>query len=155
MREAAEYIIGNLNEDGYLVATDDELLEGFLREHLDLPEEDLEEVQTSPEVDVAAGEDPFSDLTDHGSQNGFATPVSHAKAPRRSPILDHPEAGRAQKRLNAALAVVQGLDPVGIAARNLRECLIRQIQAQCTEFETIISERKRTASKVPTRAYVC
>ena len=32
VREAAEYIIGNLNEDGYLTATDEELLEGFLRE---------------------------------------------------------------------------------------------------------------------------
>ena len=26
MREAAELIIGNLNEDGYLIASDDELL---------------------------------------------------------------------------------------------------------------------------------
>ena len=149
VREAAEYIIGNLNEDGYLVATDDELLEGFLREHLDLPEETLEEVQTSPEVNIAAGEDPFSDLKDHGSQNGFAPPVNHAKAPRRSPILDHPEAGRARKRLTAALTVVQGLDPVGIAARNLRECLIRQIQAQCAEFELIVSERQPKAPKSP------
>src|ERR1700678_451008 len=30
MREAAEYVIGNLDEDGYLLASDDELLQGFL-----------------------------------------------------------------------------------------------------------------------------
>ncbi len=34
VRDAAEYIIGNLNEDGYLTVPDDELLEGYLREQL-------------------------------------------------------------------------------------------------------------------------
>src|SRR5579875_2336619 len=40
IREAAEYIIGNLNEDGYLTATDDELLLGYMREQVepDVPE---------------------------------------------------------------------------------------------------------------------
>jgi len=32
LREAAEYIVGNLNEDGYLLATDEELLTGFAQE---------------------------------------------------------------------------------------------------------------------------
>ena len=31
-REAAEYIVGNLNEDGYLLASDEELLAGFAHE---------------------------------------------------------------------------------------------------------------------------
>jgi RNA polymerase sigma-54 factor len=31
LREAAEYIVGNLNEDGYLLATDEELLAGFVQ----------------------------------------------------------------------------------------------------------------------------
>jgi len=39
IRDAAEYVIGNLNEDGYLIATDEELLEGYLREQLG-PEKD-------------------------------------------------------------------------------------------------------------------
>jgi RNA polymerase sigma-54 factor len=34
VRDAAEYIIGNLNEDGYLTIPDEELLEGYLREQL-------------------------------------------------------------------------------------------------------------------------
>src|SRR5271156_195404 len=34
VREAAEYIVGNLNEDGYLTASDEELLTGYLREQL-------------------------------------------------------------------------------------------------------------------------
>lgn len=32
-RDAAEYIVGNLNEDGYLLATDEELLAGFVPEN--------------------------------------------------------------------------------------------------------------------------
>src|SRR5579862_9259396 len=39
IRDAAEYIIGNLNEDGYLTSSDEELLEGYLREQL-LPEQE-------------------------------------------------------------------------------------------------------------------
>ncbi len=35
VREAAEYVIGNLNEDGYLTATDDEMLAGYLREQME------------------------------------------------------------------------------------------------------------------------
>src|SRR3954471_2925453 len=61
VREAAEYIIGNLNEDGYLIATDDELLEGFLHEFLDLPDPALDEAPVTPEMGIAAGEDPFSE----------------------------------------------------------------------------------------------
>jgi RNA polymerase sigma-54 factor len=147
VREAAEYIIGNLNEDGYLVATDEELLEGFLYEHLDIPEPRPEEVSASPELEIAAGSDPFADLELDGLKNGSAPTAVQPKAPKRSAILDHPEAGRARKRLEAALMVVQGLDPVGIAARNLRECLIMQIRAQSCEFEMIVSERQAKEAK--------
>ena len=40
IREAAEYIIGNLNEDGLLSSSDEELLEGYLHEQLDPEPED-------------------------------------------------------------------------------------------------------------------
>src|SRR5450432_1023262 len=32
LRDAAEYILGNLNEDGYLTSSDEELVQGYLRE---------------------------------------------------------------------------------------------------------------------------
>jgi len=63
--EACEFIIGNLNEDGYLQAT-------------------LEEIQEHCRVD--------------------------------------------EETARRALEVVQGFDPVGIAARDLRECLMLQIR---------------------------
>jgi len=110
IRDAAEYIIGNLNEDGYLTATDEELLEGYLREQL-LPEQ----------------------------ENGRALPNGeHAQLGDIPPALTE----RAKGHLAAALKVVQHLDPVGVATRDLRECLLVQIEAQQREFELIYERQK-------------
>jgi len=111
IRDAAEYIIGNLNEDGYLTATDEELLEGYMREQL------------SPETaESAAQSEPF-----HMDQ-----------------VPPHLMT-RAQAHLATALNVVRHLDPVGIATRDLRECLLVQIAAQQREFELIYARQQRTA----------
>jgi RNA polymerase sigma-54 factor len=107
LREAAEFIIGNLNEDGYLTATDEELLEGWLREQLH-PEEGAELSESS----------------------------QTAKLPQT--VID-----RAKAQLATALATVRQLDPLGIATRDLRECLLVQIEAQKREFELIFDRRTR------------
>jgi RNA polymerase sigma-54 factor len=73
LREAAELILGNLNEDGYLTASDEELLE--------------------------------------------------ALAPQPASGEEH------TAMLVQALALVHTLDPVGVGARNLGECLLLQIEA--------------------------
>jgi RNA polymerase sigma-54 factor len=111
IRDAAEYIIGNLNEDGYLTATDEELLEGYLREQLE-PEQE------------------------NGRSSHDPSQVQVADIP---PAL----AGRAKGHLASALKIVQNLDPVGVATRNLRECLLIQICAQQREFELIYERQKR------------
>jgi RNA polymerase sigma-54 factor len=113
IRDAAEYIIGNLNEDGYLTTGDDELLEGYLREQL------------SPEA-----------VGDHPVQK--QDPVHMAQVP--TALTD-----RARAHLAAGLDVVRHLDPVGVATRDLRECLLVQIQAQQHEFELIYERHKRAA----------
>jgi RNA polymerase sigma-54 factor len=87
LRDAAEYIIGNLNEDGYLTATDDELLAGFVKEQDD-------------------------DLARQG----------------------------ARAQLTEALEIVRSLDPSGIAAHDLRECLMLQIRQQEHEFNLLFGE---------------
>lgn len=78
LRAATELIVGNLNEDGYLTASDEELAEAMF------------------------GEAP----------NGAIS--AHAKLP----II-------AQAR-----TVIAQLDPPGVGARDLRECLLRQIDVQ-------------------------
>lgn len=113
IRDAAEYIIGNLNEDGYLTATDEELLEGYLREQM-LPE---------PE---------------NGQEPVKAESIRIEDIP---PAL----AERARGHLLTALKIVQNLDPIGIATRDLRECLLVQIDAQQREFELIYERQKRSA----------
>jgi DNA-directed RNA polymerase specialized sigma54-like protein len=102
VRDAAEYIIGNLNEDGYLTATDEELLEGYLREQL--------------------------------------APQAHPAG--QSPIAGLPPAmlERARAHLASGLAVVRQLDPVGIGTRDLRECLLAQVEAHRREFGLIFEK---------------
>jgi RNA polymerase sigma-54 factor len=87
-------VVGNLDEDGYLLAGDEELLAGFVREY-----------------------DPAS-----------AAP-----------------AGAASALLAEAVQLVQNLDPVGVATRSLRECLLVQIEAQRREFHLQLG-RHRAAS---------
>ena len=94
LRAAAEYVVGNLDEDGYLVAGDEELLAGFVREY---------------DPAAAAG------------------------------LLAAPEL------LAEAVQLVQNLDPVGVATRSLRECLLVQIEAQRREFQ-LQTARHREAS---------
>lgn len=111
IRDAAEYIIGNLNEDGYLSSTEEELLEGYLREQL------------SPEAAA-------------GSPAVQAEPIQLDQLPAAL-------AERAKAHLAAGLEVVRQLDPVGVGTRDLRECLLAQIDALQREFELIYERQKR------------
>jgi RNA polymerase sigma-54 factor len=113
IREAAEYIIGNLNEDGYLNASDEELLEGYLHEQL------------NPEPEESA------------RKNG------HSPLDRVTPAM----LNRAKAHLDAALAIVRQLDPVGIATRDLRECLLAQVEAQRKEFDLIYARQNHDTAR--------
>ncbi|HXB61432.1 MAG TPA: hypothetical protein VNU94_01110, partial [Acidobacteriaceae bacterium] len=86
LRAAAEIVVGNLNDDGYLNCTDEELAEMLL------------ETLTATE-------------------------------------------GSALETARQALAIVQNLDPAGVAARDLRECLLLQIRAQRNEAEIVLARQ--------------
>jgi RNA polymerase sigma-54 factor len=88
LHEAAEYVIGNLDEDGYLAADDDELAAAMR-----------------------------------------STSAGNGHAAREA--MD-PEA--ALDLVRRAIDLVQNLDPSGVGARDLRECLLIQIAAQQSEF---------------------
>ncbi len=108
VREAAEYIIGNLNEDGYLTATDEELLAGYLREQME-------------------------------PDSGDAAKNVYTRVAELPPSM----AERARHHLAHAMEVVRQLDPIGVGTRDLRECLLAQVEAQKKEFELIFA---RTAA---------
>src|ERR1051326_3504715 len=118
---AAELVIGNLNEDGYLTASEDEWM-GV--------------AQSEP------GEEPASDTVTTGEPVASAEPPSEPS--HLELVVSHeptPEAVAAEKRnalapvlqftredLREAIGLVQQFDPVGVAARDLRECLLAQLQ---------------------------
>ncbi len=90
---AAELVIGNLDEDGYLAASEEELAEAYCQ--------------------IAHG---------YGDKNGSAV---------ETPLPEREAAFDLAKR---AIDLVQHLDPAGVGARDLRECLVLQVEAQQQEF---------------------
>lgn len=90
LKTAAELIIGNLNEDGYLTASVEELGEALL--------------------------------------DAIGAP---------SPSVNH------LALIEQARSLIAHLDPAGIGARDLRECLLWQIEAQRRELEAVAVRRSK------------
>jgi RNA polymerase sigma-54 factor len=105
---AAEFVVGNLNEDGYLAASEDELAESF--------------VQAS--TDAAPNGSPVE------SNGNLAHMLDEARAV-----------------LRRGIDLVQHLDPAGVGARDLRECLQLQIAAQREEFAQLFNRRQADAEE--------
>jgi RNA polymerase sigma-54 factor len=117
IREAAEYLIGNLNEDGYLTATDEELLGGYLHEQMEPDNFDSAKGEVAKEV--------------------------HTRVAELPPAMVE----RARHNLAAAHEVVRQLDPIGVATRDLRDCLLMQVEAQKKEFELIFAKATRASRR--------
>ncbi len=129
VRVGAELIIGNLNESGYLVANDDELLEGLRQ---------MQEPARAEPIPFERGMKPKgSPPWQQGEVDG--TEDLEARADVEAQAAAHIEF------LTAAIAearkVVNHLDPVGVGARDLRECLLVQIAAQRSEAELALRRR--------------
>jgi RNA polymerase sigma-54 factor len=112
---AAELVIGNLNEDGYLTASEDELL-GVAHK----PE--TQDVAHNPEAE------PANNNHEHGSLQLVVShvPSENNSSPERNgftPVLQF-----TREDLREAIALIQNFDPVGVAARDLRECLLVQLK---------------------------
>jgi RNA polymerase sigma-54 factor len=194
VREAADIIIGNLNEDGYLIASDDELLgiappaapeadaqtaKNIVNEAQALGLHEIaEDSAVEPGADSTEATDDLSSVEDiadlaggnHGVQNAasdagdniesaFSEPAEPTPAAELNPetaaeprteasfstrsgnsaaaVAPAPEpAAKAAPTykpnftaadLHEALEVVRQLDPPGVACRDLRECLLRQL----------------------------
>jgi RNA polymerase sigma-54 factor len=109
LHEAVEYVIGNLDEDGYLAASEEELAAAFRQD----PEHD-------------APPDPQQSLQ---------------------------EAEKGTQLVRRAIDLVQQLDPAGIGARDLRECLLIQIKAQQHEFGLLYARQAADAAEDPHRGF--
>jgi len=89
VHEAADFVVGNLDEGGYLAASEEELAEA------------LSGISRDPAIS-------------NGHQKEFADML---------------------ELVHRAVEVVRHLDPAGVGARDLRECLAIQIAAQQQEFD--------------------
>ncbi|MDR3774244.1 MAG: RNA polymerase sigma-54 factor [Terracidiphilus sp.] len=110
--QAAQHVIGNLDEDGYLAADEDELVT-VLR-------------QTAT-------------THDSQSQNGNAPAEQVTEAVR--------------DLVRRAIDLVQHLDPAGVGARDLRECLLIQIAAQQLEFVHVYARQGAEPDEDPHRSF--
>ena len=145
VREAAELVIGNLDEDGYLLATDEELL-GTVPPAPPDPEAEaraaaLREIELRDAALAAPGngEALESELaaalamaTEAEVELALAEPASEPE-PARVPeckVLQFPKPSFTREDLHEAIQFVRQMDPVGVAARDLRECLLAQLYYQ-------------------------
>ena len=165
VKTAAELVIGNLNEDGYLTASDQEMIDLLLQPRLSnraepIPFErgrkhfPLRSMQSDLAIAADRAEDSASDsntTSDSGTAH-LAQSNGHANHP--VDIAASAAAGNEGKRaamgqvLHAALAVVHQLDPIGVGARDLRECLLLQIAAQRREAALVLERSARAARRL-------
>ena len=147
VRELAEYIIGNIDEDGYLTSTDEELLAGFLSEQGDAP---VKGPESGSESGSSHGE-AMAFVNDHVA---FASGRSELNG--GSGLADDSATDAFSNKhalLAAALKTVQHLDPLGVATRDLRECLLVQIKAHCRELR-LCAERAAAKSRRDRRMHL-
>jgi RNA polymerase sigma-54 factor len=152
VREAADLIIGNLNEDGYLIASDDELM-GVTAPAA--PEADAVTQENLLKEAEALGMDAVVDAEGHSDSEfsgewansanlsseigGVSTAAAVAPAPAATAEAEPAQVARSASHpvyrpgftlaeLHEALEVVRQLDPPGVACRDLRECLLYQLR---------------------------
>jgi RNA polymerase sigma-54 factor len=123
VRAAAELVIGNLSDDGYLLATDEELLalgtvEGLERAAMNDTEIAAETAAHSAE---AAENAEVNEIPTDERSNGNGTRPQ--LVPKGTAV--HGLFGR--DAIHEAIDIVRRMDPVGVASRNLRDCLLAQI----------------------------
>jgi RNA polymerase sigma-54 factor len=151
VREAADVVIGNLNEDGYLIASDEELLgiapaappevdaaksENLVKEAAALglaalAEEAAEGTESSAgDPWNASGASDSFPTTSNGAAAGIApaVDVNATLPPSKNGSQPVPKVNFNQEDLKEAIEIVRQLDPPGVACRDLRECLLSQLR---------------------------
>ncbi len=159
-RIAAELVIGNLNDEGYLAATEDELMvQARVDYRAPNPAEELlaanaakEAAEPAP-IMVGDGESAAAAEALLGLNDDLSVPLESedsaaiigveahvspifkeepVEVPQAAPTQPTPEEDNAptfftREDLRKAIAVVRQMDPIGVAASDLRGCLLAQL----------------------------
>ena len=120
LHETAEFVIGNLDGDGYLAGSEEELATAFAA----FPESLSQYSQPGQEIGHLGNGNQNHATLEHAGQN-------HTQE------ISAVEKEAAIEQLRRGIELVQRLDPAGVGARDLRECLLIQIAAQQHEFAQV------------------
>ncbi len=138
VREAAELVVGNLDETGYLTASDEEMVESLMQFRAPARSEPIPfERGTRGRVAQQIWGKPLPEQNDGAGEDGGLEFAAEAD-----------EDSVALLAVAEARKVVNYLDPVGVGARDLRECLLIQICAQQGEAELVLRRRQTAAASV-------
>jgi len=150
VREAAELIVGNLNEDGYLSATDDELIKVLVETRRPQRSEPIPFERASRNLlhrSLVSGS-----VTVGGSAEAWLAELREETPPQNEVVemttspgalgIAEEDRAEAMAALEAARGVVSQLDPAGIGARDLKECLLLQIAAREREMALMLKRRR-------------
>jgi RNA polymerase sigma-54 factor len=123
---AAELVIGNLNEDGYLIASDDELL-GLMEydQALAEPPNPVPTPDAVPAIEGASEAAPAETAPSEVPVAAVELPGGPALVPPRT---EPAKAPFSRDALGEAIDLVRQMDPIGVGARDLRECLLAQLK---------------------------
>ena len=145
VRAACELVIGNLEDDGYLLSTEEELLaqaawDGKPRIPIDPKEVEAAEAErakseanASAEVGTIAASIETAEVSTPG--NG-TSPDASGTRPALVPKPAIPcKALFGRDALHEAIDLIKQMDPVGVASRDLRECLIAQLKYLLAQHE--------------------
>ena len=135
LEAAAELVIGNLDENGYLTATDEELVQSMLQMELPSREAPIP-FERGKGKTAGVSEDSGAGLQSGGTEALDSVDIAAA--------ADDGDRERLMAVVAEARGLVNNLDPIGVGARDLRECLLIQINAHEAEAE-IVQRRKATS----------
>ena len=107
LHEAAVFVVGNLDEGGYLGTGEEELAAAFIRADENKETNELEDAAIAAAIDL----------------------------------------------IRRAVDLVQDLDPAGVGARDLRECLLIQITAQQHEFSQLYAKHPAETDEAVHRSF--
>jgi RNA polymerase sigma-54 factor len=135
VRDATELVVGNLNENGYLTASDEELVEALVQSR--------DPARTGPI--------PFERGTKTSASPIYVEPevpecdVDGEAGLELAAAAADDDTGWALTAVVQARDLVNYLDPVGVGARDLKECLLIQICAQQKEARIVLRRRQKHA----------
>ena len=132
---ATEMVVGNLDEKGYLTASDEDLVESLVQARVPvrpapIPFERGTKVKVQPWIESPENFDGSGAVPEQSLEIAAGADEENCK------LL---------AIVQEARTIVNNLDPVGVGARDLRECLLIQISAQRNEA-AIVAERRRKAA---------